>query len=238
MSLKDIEQLKLLIKQNNDFVFLSGAGVSTASGIPDFRSPKGLYKKFKNAEYLLSHDALVHDTKAFFKFYKEQMLLDGVKPNLIHITLAKWEKNKKMGCVITQNIDGLHSNAGSKNVIELHGTVYRNYCMDCHKTYPMAYVKKSVGIPKCTCGGIIRPDVVLYGESLHDGTIEACYDALARTDLLIVAGTGLTVSTASGVASMFKGKYLVILNNEPTPFDRNAYLIIRKDLIEIFKALA
>jgi NAD-dependent deacetylase len=142
-----------------------------------------------------------------------------------------------MGCVITQNIDGLHSLAGSQNVIELHGTIHRNYCMDCQKEYSLEYIRKSKGIPKCTCGGIIRPDVVLYGESLHDGVFEACYDALKKTDLLIVAGTGLTVSTASGVASMFRGKHLVILNNEPTAFDHQASLVINYDLIEVFQKL-
>ncbi|MDR0825954.1 MAG: NAD-dependent protein deacylase [Mycoplasmataceae bacterium] len=233
----DITLLKQLIKENPTFVLLSGAGVSTASGIPDFRSENGLYKRFKNAEYLLSVEALIYDTEAFFDFYKHQMLLDNIKPNIIHTTLAKLEKEKKMGAVITQNIDGLHTLAGSKNVIELHGTVYKNYCMKCGKEYPVEYIKKAKGIPRCSCGGVIRPKVVLYGESLHEGVLQNCQKTLNNTDLLIVAGTGLSVSTAAGIFSMFRGKNIVILNKEPTPYDSQAKLVMRDDLVDIFTSL-
>jgi NAD-dependent deacetylase len=235
--INQIDKLKQLIKDNPNFVILTGAGVSTASGIPDFRSKNGIYKQHKNAEYLLSINALLYDTKAFFEFYKKFIILDGIKPNIIHNVLAKLEANKKMGCVITQNIDGLHTLAGSKNVIELHGSIYRNYCMKCHKSYDLPYITKSENIPRCSCGGLIRPDVVLYGESLHSGVFEACQDALNNTDLLIVAGTSLAVSTASGIVSMFNGKYLVILNNEITPYDHLACLVIRDDLVKIFETL-
>ncbi|MDR3330554.1 MAG: NAD-dependent protein deacylase [Mycoplasmataceae bacterium] len=232
-----ISQLKDLIKNNPTFVLLSGAGVSTASGVPDFRSKNGLYTKFKNAEYLLSIDALLNDTEAFFKFYKSQMLLDHIKPNLIHVKLAQLQKANKMGAIITQNIDGLHTLAGSTNVIELHGTVHQNYCMKCNKQYDVDYVKNSKGIPLCSCGGIVRPKVVLYGESLHEGVFEKCQESLNRTDLLIVAGTGLNVSTASSVLYMFRGKHLVILNDEKTSYDHLAELVIHQDLVTIFKQL-
>lgn len=234
---EQINKLKKLINENSNFVVLTGAGVSTASGIPDFRSKNGLYNKVKNAEYFLSIDALLQESKAFYEFYKKYILLEHIKPNIIHKKLSQLEKQNKLGWIITQNIDGLHTLAGNKNVIELHGTVYENYCMKCHKQYDIEYIKRSKDIPYCTCGGIVRPNVVLYGESLHEGIFEKCYDALRKTDLLIVAGTGLSVSTASGVFSMFKGKYVVILNNEPTPYDYKAYIIIREDLSKIFSEI-
>lgn len=232
-----INKLKKLIKQNPNFVILTGAGVSTASGIPDFRGKNGLYNKVKNAEYFLSIYALLNEPKAFYDFYKHYILLDNIKPNIIHIKLAQLEKQNKMGWVITQNIDGLHTLAGSKNVIELHGTIYENYCIKCHKSYSFSFMRKSEEVPHCSCGGLIRPNVVLYGESLFTGIFEKCWDVLNRTDLLIVAGTGLSVSTASGVFNMFKGKNIVILNNEPTPYDYKANLIIRDDLVKIFEKL-
>lgn len=229
-----IDILKKLINDNQDFVILTGAGVSTASGIPDFRSKDGLYNKVKNAEYYLSIDALVNEPQEFFKFYKKYILLDNIKPNVIHNKLAYLEKQNKLGCIITQNIDGLHILAGNKKVIELHGTIYENYCMKCHKTYSLEYVKQAKDIPYCQCGGIVRPNVVLYGESLFNGIIERCYQKLNKTNLLIVAGTGLSVSTAANIFNMFNGKYIVILNNEPTPYDHRANLIIRNDLAQVF----
>ncbi|MDR0545764.1 MAG: NAD-dependent protein deacylase [Mycoplasmataceae bacterium] len=229
-----IDILKKLINDNPDFVILTGAGVSTASGIPDFRSKDGLYNKVKNAEYYLSIDALANEPQAFFKFYKKYILLDNIKPNVIHNKLAYLEKQNKLGCIITQNIDGLHILAGNQKVIELHGTIYENYCMKCHKTYSLEYVKQAKDIPYCQCGGKVRPNVVLYGESLFNGIIEKCYQKLNKTNLLIVAGTGLSVSTAANIFNMFNGKYIVILNNEPTPYDHRANLIIRDDLAQVF----
>lgn len=231
-----IEKFKTLVNESNNIVFFGGAGVSTESGIPDFRSKDGLYnQKYKYPpEEILSHTFFMNNTEEFFKFYKEKMNSLKYEPNVTHIKLAELEKEGKLKAVVTQNIDGLHQKAGSKNVYELHGSVLRNYCMKCHKFYDAEYVFNSSGVPKCSCGGIIKPDVVLYEESLNEETLEKSVYAIANADLLIVAGTSLTVYPASGLINYFRGKNLVLINRDTTPFDNRADLVINESLGKIF----
>lgn len=223
-----IEKFKTLVNESNNIVFFGGAGVSTESGIPDFRSKDGLYnQKYKYPpEEILSHTFFINHTEEFFKFYKEKLNSLKYEPNVTHIKLAELEKEGKLKAVVTQNIDGLHQKAGSKNVYELHGSVLRNYCMKCHKFYDAKYVFNSSGVPKCSCGGIIKPDVVLYEEALDEETLEKSVYAIANADLLIVAGTSLTVYPASGLINYFRGKNLVLINRDTTPFDNRADLVI------------
>ena len=231
-----IEKFKTLVNESNNIVFFGGAGVSTESGIPDFRSKDGLYnQKYKYPpEEILSHTFFINHTEEFFKFYKEKMNSLKYEPNVTHIKLAELEKEGKLKAVVTQNIDGLHQKAGSKNVYELHGSVLRNYCMKCHKFYDAEYVFNSSGVPKCSCGGIIKPDVVLYEESLNEETLEKSVYAIANADLLIVAGTSLTVYPASGLINYFRGKNLVLINRDTTPFDNRADLVINESLGKVF----
>lgn len=231
-----IEKFKTLINESNNIVFFGGAGVSTESGIPDFRSKDGLYnQKYKYPpEEILSHTFFMNNTEEFFKFYKEKMNSLKYEPNVTHIKLAELEKEGKLKAVVTQNIDGLHQKAGSKNVYELHGSVLRNYCMKCHKFYDAEYVFNSSSVPMCSCGGIIKPDVVLYEESLNEETLEKSVYAIANADLLIVAGTSLTVYPASGLINYFRGKNLVLINRDTTPFDNRADLVINESLGKIF----
>lgn len=231
-----IEKFKTLVNESNNIVFFGGAGVSTESGIPDFRSKDGLYnQKYKYPpEEILSHTFFMNNTEEFFKFYKEKMNSLKYKPNVTHIKLAELEKEGKLKAVVTQNIDGLHQKAGSKNVYELHGSVLRNYCMKCHKFYDAKYVFNSSGVPKCSCGGIIKPDVVLYEEALDEETLEKSVYAIANADLLIVAGTSLTVYPASGLINYFRGKNLVLINRDTTPFDNRADLVINESLGKVF----
>ena len=231
-----IEKFKTLVNESNNIVFFGGAGVSTESGIPDFRSKDGLYnQKYKYPpEEILSHTFFINHTEEFFKFYKEKLNSLKYEPNVTHIKLAELEKDGKLKAVVTQNIDGLHQKAGSKNVYELHGSVLRNYCMKCHKFYDAEYVFNSSGIPKCSCGGIIKPDVVLYEESLDEETLEKSVYAIANADLLIVAGTSLTVYPASGLINYFRGKNLVLINRDTTPFDNRADLVINESLGKVF----
>lgn len=235
----DIKKLQELINNSNNIVFFGGAGISTLSGIRDFRGKNGLYKeKYHGAspEYMLSNSCLVSDTELFFDYYKENMNCLDVKPNIIHEYLKKLEDAGKLKAIITQNIDDLHQKAGSTNVLELHGTIARCYCMDCGKEYPGEFIFKSEGIPKCDCGGIIRPDVVLYGEMLPESYNEAIH-YIMDADLLLVAGTSLTVQPASSLLGYFKGKHLVIINDMPTPYDSMAELVINKSLKEVFEKL-
>lgn len=234
-----IEKFKTLVNESNNIVFFGGAGVSTESGIPDFRSKDGLYnQKYKYPpEEILSHTFFMNNTEEFFKFYKEKMNSLKYEPNVTHIKLAELEKEGKLKAVVTQNIDGLHQKAGSKNVYELHGSVLRNYCMKCHKFYDAEYVFNSSGIPKCSCGGIIKPDVVLYEESLDEETLEKSVYAIANADLLIVAGTSLTVYPASGLINYFRGKNLVLINRDTTPFDNRADLVINESLGKVFEEI-
>lgn len=231
-----IEKFKTLVNESNNIVFFGGAGVSTESGIPDFRSKDGLYnQKYKYPpEEILSHTFFINHTEEFFKFYKEKMNSLKYEPNVTHIKLAELEKEGKLKAVVTQNIDGLHQKAGSKNVYELHGSVLRNYCMKCHKFYDAEYVFNSSGVPKCSCGGIIKPDVVLYEEALDEETLEKSVYAIANADLLIVAGTSLTVYPASGLINYFRGKSLVLINRDTTPFDNRADLVINESLGKVF----
>ena len=231
-----IEKFKTLVNESNNIVFFGGAGVSTESGIPDFRSKDGLYnQKYKYPpEEILSHTFFMNNTEEFFKFYKEKMNSLKYEPNVTHIKLAELEKEGKLKAVVTQNIDGLHQKAGSKNVYELHGSVLRNYCMKCHKFYDAEYVFNSSGVPKCSCGGIIKPDVVLYEEALDEETLEKSVYAIANADLLIVGGTSLTVYPASGLINYFKDKNLVLINRDTTPFDNRADLVINESLGKVF----
>lgn len=229
------ETLREYIKSAQNIVFFGGAGVSTESGIPDFRSVDGLYhQQFDDPpETVLSHRYFFAHTEKFFKFYKSKMLCEGVKPNAAHIALARLEEQKKLTAVITQNIDGLHQLAGSKCVYELHGSVKRNYCLKCGKFYDDKYILHSDGVPKCECSGIIKPDVVLYEEPLDDATVLGAVKAIQGADLLIVAGTSLTVYPAAGLLRYFNGKHIVLINRDETSLDYRADLVIREKVGEV-----
>lgn len=231
-----IQKLKDWINESSNIVFFGGAGVSTESGIPDFRSKDGLYnmKYDYPPEEILSHFFFMNNTKEFYRFYKDKMNSLKYEPNITHIKLAELEKQGKLKAVVTQNIDGLHQKAGSKNVYELHGSVLRNYCMSCKKFYDAEYVFNSKDIPKCECGGIIKPDVVLYEEGLDDETVENAITAIANADMLIIGGTSLTVYPASGLINYYRGNKLVLINRDETNFDRRANLVINDSLGKVF----
>ena len=234
-----LEKLQEIIDKANNIVFFGGAGVSTESGIPDFRSKDGLYHmKYKYPpEEILSHSFFMDNPEEFYKFYKDKMNSLNVKPNISHEFLAKLEKAGKLRAIITQNIDGLHTKAGSKNVLELHGTIYKNHCIKCNKEYSAEYVFNSEGVPYCECGGIIKPDVVLYEEALNDFTVMQVINYIKQADVLIVAGTSLTVYPASGLIRYFRGKHLVIINRDTTDYDNMAELVIHEKLGDVFKKL-
>ena len=234
-----IQQFKQLVNKCDNIVFFGGAGVSTESGIPDFRSKDGLYnQQYKySPETILSHTFFMNKTEEFFKFYKLKMNSLKYQPNITHIKLSELEARGKLKAVITQNIDGLHQKAGSKVVYELHGSVLRNYCMNCNKFYDAEYVFNSNGIPRCSCGGIIKPDVVLYEEELDEETIENSTAAIQKADLLIVAGTSLTVQPASSLINFFRGRNLVLINRNSTPYDNKANLVINDSLGKVFSNL-
>ena len=233
------EQLKQWVDESKRIVFFGGAGVSTESGIPDFRSPDGLYnQKYKYPpETIISHSFFMRDTKEFYRFYRDKMLFPDAKPNAAHKKLAEWEAQGKLLAVVTQNIDGLHQKAGSKNVYELHGSVLRNYCVRCGRFYPAEYVRDAQGVPRCECGGIVKPDVVLYEESLDEDVISGAVSAISRADLLIVGGTSLTVYPAAGFLGYFRGDRLALINRDPTPFDRHAGVVIHDGLGKVFSQL-
>ena len=237
--MKKIETLKRWIKESNRIVFFGGAGVSTESGIPDFRSVDGLYRqKFEYPpETIISHSFYQWNPEYFFRFYREKMLPLGFEPNVTHKVLARWEAEGKLDAVVTQNIDGLHQMAGSKRVHELHGSVLRNYCVRCRKFHSAEFVKESEGIPRCDCGGIVKPDVVLYEEQLDGDTIERSVMAISRADLLIVAGTSLTVYPAAGLVNYYRGNRLVLINRDVTPYDNQADLVFHENLGDIFSQL-
>ena len=234
-----IEQLKQWISESNHIVFFGGAGVSTESGIPDFRSVDGLYnQKFDYPpEEIISHSFYRRNPEYFIRFYREKMLPLGFEPNITHKKLAQWEQNGKLLAVVTQNIDGLHQKAGSKRVYELHGSVLRNYCVKCGKFHNAEFVKNSLDVPRCDCGGIVKPDVVLYEESLDSATIEGSVAAISRADLLIVAGTSLTVYPAAGLVNYYRGNRMVLINRDETPYDHQADLVFHDKLGDIFKQL-
>ena len=233
-----IEEFKKIINESNNIVFFGGAGVSTESGIPDFRSKDGLYNQKYDypPEEILSHTFFYNNTEEFYKFYKDKMNSLNIKPNITHIKLKELEDKNKLKCIVTQNIDGLHTKVGSKNVLEIHGSIYRNYCDKCNKYYDAEYVFKSNGIPKCSCGGIIKPDVVLYEEPLNESFEEAIY-YISKCDTLIVAGTSLTVYPAASLIRYFNGKNLILINKDKTPYDDIATLVIHKNMSEVFKEL-
>ncbi len=235
----NLETLKQWIKESSRIVFFGGAGVSTESGIPDFRSVDGLYhQKFDYPpETIISHSFYEARPEYFFQFYREKMLPLGFEPNITHRVLAKWEQEGKLLAVITQNIDGLHQKAGSKRVYELHGSVLRNYCTHCGKFYPAEFVRDARGIPRCTCGGIVKPDVVLYEESLNEDTLAGAISALRQADLLIVGGTSLTVYPAAGLLGYYRGHRLVLINRDATPYDEEADLVFHDSLGSIFSQL-
>lgn len=234
-----IEKLQKLIDSSKTIVFFGGAGVSTASGIKDFRSKDGLYnmKYDYSPEEILSHHFFMDKTEEFYKFYRDKMNSLDKLPNECHLYLTKLENKGKLKAIITQNIDGLHQKAGSKNVLELHGSIYRNRCMDCNKFYDEKIVFESNSIPKCTCGGIIKPEVVLYEEGLDNDVVTNTIDYISNCDLLIVAGTSLTVYPASGFIRYFKGNNLVIINKMTTNYDSMADLVINDDIEYVFKNL-
>ena len=234
-----IETLKLWIEESSRIVFYGGAGVSTESGIPDLRSVDGLYRqKFEYPpERIISHSLYERKPEYFFWFYREKMMPLGFEPNITHKVLARWEEEGKLTAVVTQNIDGLHQKAGSKTVYELHGSVLRNYCTRCRKFYPAEFVRDAEGVPKCTCGGVVKPDVVLYEEGLNEDTIEKSIMAIERADLLIVAGTSLTVYPAAGLIDYYRGNRLVLINRDETPYDGYANLVLHESLGDIFSQL-
>lgn len=220
--------LQEIIDHSKNIVFFGGAGVSTESGIPDFRSTDGLYNQKYDypPEEILSHTFFVSHTEAFYDFYRDKMLCLTAEPNAAHKKLAELEQKGKLSAVVTQNIDGLHQKAGSKNVFELHGSIHRNYCTQCHKFFDADFIANSVGVPTCDCGGIIKPDVVLYEEGLDDATVTGAVDAISSADCLIVAGTSLNVYPAAGFIRYFRGKYFVLINRDVTPADKYADLVI------------
>lgn len=234
-----IEELQHIIDTSSRIVFFGGAGVSTESGIPDFRSEDGLYHQTYRypPETILSHSFFMQKTEEFFAFYRDKMIVTDVEPNITHRFLAELEQSGKLLGVITQNIDGLHQAAGSKHVIELHGSIHRNTCMRCLKAYPLSAVQTADGVPRCECGSIIKPDVVLYEESLNEQDITAAVSMISSADTLIVGGTSLSVYPAASFLRYFDGSKLVLINKSATPYDGNADLLIQVGLGEVFGAL-
>ena len=232
---EEVRRLQEIIDDSSQIVFFGGAGVSTESNIPDFRSADGLYQqKYKySPEQIVSHSFFVQNTEGFYEFYKDKMMFLDALPNQAHLKLAELEKAGKLTAVITQNIDGLHQAAGSKNVLELHGSIHRNYCQKCGKFYDAAYVKGSEGIPKCSCGGSIKPDVVLYEEGLDPDVIRKSIEAISRADTLIIGGTSLVVYPAAGFIDHFRGKHLVVINKSATAREVGAELSIAAPIGEV-----
>lgn len=240
METEKVNILRNMVAKSSSIVFFGGAGVSTESGIPDFRSVDGLYHQqyAYPPETILSHTFFRNHTEEFYRFYRNKMLYPDAVPNAAHRKLAEWEREGKLKAVITQNIDGLHQAAGSKTVWELHGSVLRNYCEDCGALYDMKYIMESEGIPRCEkCGGIVKPDVVLYEEGLDQHTLNEAVKAIKGADMLIIGGTSLAVYPAAGLIDYFSGKYLVLINKASTPRDNMADLVIRDSIGEVLGAL-
>ena len=234
-----IETLKSWIEQAHRAVFFGGAGVSTESGIPDFRSVDGLYhQKFDYPpETIISRSFFDRRPEEFFKFYREKMLPLGFEPNVTHRVLARLEQEGHLAAVVTQNIDGLHQKAGSRRVFELHGSVLRNHCMRCGRSYPATFIRDCPGVPRCDCGGIVKPDVVLYEEPLDEKTLTGAVTMISRADLLIVGGTSLTVYPAAGLLRYYGGDRLVLINRDETPYDNEASLVLHESLGKVFSQL-
>lgn len=236
---ESVERLKELVSRCDNIVFFGGAGVSTESGIPDFRSVDGLYSQKYDypPETILSHDFFMKNTSQFYRFYREKMLFPDAEPNDAHRALSELEKKGKVRAVITQNIDSLHQKSGSRNVLELHGSVHRNYCMKCSRFYDLEYIMNSRDIPRCECGGIIKPDVVLYQEGLDNDTIEKAIRYISQAEMLIIGGTSLGVYPAAGLVDYFRGKDLVLINKGATSRSCRASLVIDRKIGEVFSNL-
>ena len=237
-----IQTLASWIMESSRIVFFGGAGVSTESNIPDFRSEEGLYNAQQqygmSPEYMLSHSYFIDNPEGFYDYYKHNLVYEDAKPNKAHYALAKLEQDGKLIAVVTQNVDGLHQKAGSKRVYELHGSVLRNYCTRCHKACSAEFIKSCEGVPRCVCGGIVKPDVVLYEESLDQDTLTKSVMAIRQADLMIVAGTSLTVYPAAGLVNYYRGNRLVLINRDETPYDTQADLVFHDSLGTIFSELA
>ena len=234
------DSLQAMVSESSRIVFFGGAGVSTESGIPDFRSVDGLYNQKYDypPETILSHTFFMRKPEEFFRFYRDKMLPLDARPNKAHLKLAEWEKEGKLLAVVTQNIDGLHQAAGSKKVYELHGSIHRNYCMKCGKFFPPEYIRDSKdAVPVCSCGGRIKPDVVLYEEGLDNDVVSGAVHAIAQADMLIVAGTSLTVYPAAGLIRYFRGKHMVLINRDATPMDSECDLVIHDKVGEVLSSL-
>ena len=231
-----IETLKTWIEASDNIVFFGGAGVSTESGIPDFRSVDGLYHQQFDypPETILSHTFFYQHPEYFYRFYRQKMLPLEAQPNAAHKKLAELEAAGKLRAVITQNIDGLHQKAGSKTVLELHGSIWRNYCARCGKSYPPEFIRDCAGVPKCACGGVVKPDVVLYEEGLSEDVLHRAVHAISRADVLIVGGTSLTVYPAAGLIRYYRGSKLVLINRDETPYDTAADLVLRDPIGKVF----
>lgn len=231
--------LQNIVNESKSIVFFGGAGVSTESGIPDFRGAEGLYTQ-KGAvppEVIISHDFFMQQTDAFYDFYKQNMVFLEAQPNPAHLKLAQWEQEGKLKAILTQNIDGLHQKAGSKTVVELHGSVHQNTCIQCGKHYDVAYIMQASGTPHCNCGGVVKPDVTLYGEMLPDGAYERAVQYVKEADLLIVGGTSLSVYPAAGLVEHFTGNHLVVVNKSKTSADDRATLVVREPIGKVFQML-
>ena len=237
--MEGIELLRQWINESDNIVFFGGAGVSTESGIPDFRSVDGLYHlKYKYPpETILGHSFFVRKPEEFYEFYRDKLIAPWAKPNAAHLKLAQWESEGKLKAVITQNIDGLHQMAGSKEVLELHGSVHRVYCSKCYKKFEESYVNDGVGIPKCSCGGVIRPDVVLYEEPLDEAVMSNAIQYIRNADVLIVGGTSLNVYPAAGLLYYYRGRKLALINRSSTPANAQANLVIHGKIGEVFSQL-
>ena len=237
--MNDFERLKEIVDSSRRIVFFGGAGVSTESGIPDFRSQDGLYNQKYDypPEEILSHTFFMRNTEEFYRFYREKMICTAAKPNKAHLKLAEWEREGRLLSVVTQNIDGLHQAAGSVRVHELHGSVLRNNCMSCGKSYDVDYILHSGGVPRCSCGGIIKPDVVLYEEPLYEDTVMSAIRDIRSADTLIVAGTSLTVYPAASYIRYYEGKNMILINRDATPYDHVADLVIHDKVGEVLSRL-
>ena len=234
-----IKELIKYIKESKKTVFFGGAGVSTESGLKDFRSVDGLYNEKYDypPEEILSHSFFINHTEEFYKFYKDKLNTAGFKPNITHLVLKEMEDKNKLSSIITQNIDGFHQDAGSKKVLELHGSIKRNYCMNCGKFYDDKYIFESEGIPKCDCGGIIKPDVVLYEEGLDNNTVTEAIKEISQADLLIIGGTSLNVYPAASYLGFFQGKHMVLINRDKTPYDNRCDLVINDSIGKVFEKI-
>lgn len=234
-----LEKLKCWLAESERIVFFGGAGVSTESGVPDYRSTNGLYSQRFDypPEQILSRSFFDRNPEYFYRFYREKMMPLDMEPNITHRVLARWEEEGRLSAIITQNVDGLHQKAGSRKVLELHGSIYRNFCTCCGKAHSAEFVKHGTGVPKCECGGTVKPDVVLYEEPLNDQTVWNSVVALHSADLLIVAGTSLTVYPAAGLLDYYKGSRLVLINRDATAYDSRADLVFHESLGDIFSLL-